>query len=364
MRLEFSLLLLLLATAALTNAQRPLNTTNTSGVLMEPFFIKPTSTSTSKYHPEQRGGGNPYFNSNGESPGKGRGGEQRLLPPPQQHPNADIFISPLSGAIVGDHGSAQSQVPASNRLHKVNKPRQNKFNQLLQLTKNPNFTLNNPNRDKGQNYSAFGQRIEYQHGNIITSKKEARPEKFYSDPNDNVEPPKKSWSDGHAFHEVHKQLNNKNHMHTPSPPSYSEDDIDYDEKLGVKCTFEKPCAWAYDTYVEGTNFEVTTGANLTSANITGVMPGPSADNLKDANGHFLHLPLTPNTTTRILRSPVFSSTRERCYLEVFMHQSSMAYGSIKIVIEPVATRENSWVPAEIVGDDLRKWKYHHFEIDR
>lgn len=47
-----------------------------------------------------------------------------------------------------------------------------------------------------------------------------------------------------------------------------------------------------------------------------------------------------------------------------MHQSSMLKGSIRIVIEPVASKENSWVPAEILGDDFRKWKYHPFEIDR
>jgi hypothetical protein len=357
------LFLLLLFVVVATNAQRPLNTTNTSGVLTEPFFIKPTSTSTSKYYPEQRGGGNPYFNSNDSSgkargSGSGSGGGAGLLAVPQ-HPNVDIFNPPLNG--IGEHGSAQ--VPASNRLHKVSKTRQNKFNQLLQLVKNPNLTLNIPNREKGQNYT-FGHRQDYHTGNVVTSKKEPKHELFVAGPNDNFEPPKTTWSEGHAFNKVHESLkNNKNHMHTPSPPSYA-DDIDFDEKLGVKCTFEKPCAWTFDTDVNGTNFEVTTGSDLMSANLTGVMPGPSADNLNDANGHFLHLPLTQNTTTRILRSPVFSSTRERCFLEVFMHQSSMAFGSIKVVIEPAASRENSWVPAEIVGEDLRKWKYHHFEIDR
>lgn len=93
-------------------------------------------------------------------------------------------------------------------------------------------------------------------------------------------------------------------------------------------------------------------------------PGPQADHNKDANGHFLHVRLTPETTTRILKSPVFSSTREKCYLEAFLHQSSMLKGSIKIVIEPVGSRDNSWVPAEIMGDDLRKWRFHTFEIDR
>lgn len=97
---------------------------------------------------------------------------------------------------------------------------------------------------------------------------------------------------------------------------------------------------------------------------SGVMPGPSTDNLKDARGHFLHVVLTPETNVRILRSPVFSATRRKCYLEVFLHQSSMGDGSIRIVIEPVSHRSNSWVPSEIAGDNLRKWKYHTFDIDR
>lgn len=84
----------------------------------------------------------------------------------------------------------------------------------------------------------------------------------------------------------------------------------------------------------------------------------------NANGHFLHLPLTPNTTTRILRSPIFSSTREGCFIEMFLHQSSMLGGTIKIVIEPVQSAQSSWVPAEILGDNVSKWKHHMFDIDR
>jgi anaplastic lymphoma kinase len=73
------------------------------------------------------------------------------------------------------------------------------------------------------------------------------------------------------------------------------------------------------------------------------MPGPQADHLNDANGHFLHLLLTPDTGTRILKSPIFQSSREKCYLEVFMHQSSLSRGSVRIVIEPVEAKESSWV---------------------
>lgn len=98
--------------------------------------------------------------------------------------------------------------------------------------------------------------------------------------------------------------------------------------------------------------------------IIGVIPGPQADDHNDANGHFLHLHLTPEITTRILKSPVFSATREKCYLEALLHQSSMLKGTIKIVIEPDGSKNNSWVSAEILGDDIRKWKHHTFNIDR
>lgn len=347
------IILLVMNLATLIRSQRPLNTTtNTSGVLTEPFFVKPTSISTSKQHyPEQRGGGGSYYNNFNEMTGFRN--KDRLLTHP--YLNADQINQT---GIMGEHGNSQP-VPATNRLHKVNKVRQNKFtfNQFLQIAKNPNFTLNQNHRGEMQ-----------VHGELQQFKKDARPEKFVGGPADNNNDDQKSKqsnpsSAGKMLAEVQKQLQHKNHMHTPSPPSYAADDIDFDEKLGVKCSFEKQCAWTYDLNVNGTNFEVTTGQNLTLANITGVTPGPSADNLNNGNGHFLHLPLTNDTSTRILRSPIFSSTLEKCYLEVFLHQSSMNHGTIKIVIERIKPA-GSWVPAEIIGDDFRKWKYHTFEIDK
>jgi anaplastic lymphoma kinase len=92
--------------------------------------------------------------------------------------------------------------------------------------------------------------------------------------------------------------------------------------------------------------------------------GPAADPENNANGHFLHLRLTPNTTQRVLRSPHFSSTLENCILEVYTHQSSMKNSSIRIVIEPSSSNEKSWVPAEIAGNDLNKWILHKFRLDR
>ncbi|XP_038108523.1 ALK tyrosine kinase receptor [Culex quinquefasciatus] len=136
-----------------------------------------------------------------------------------------------------------------------------------------------------------------------------------------------------------------------------------DRQLGVGCNFETECAWTWK-HDDPQSFQVVTGANLTESNRTGMMPGPKADVLGDANGHFLHLRLTTNSTAQILTSPMFGATRENCYLEVYTHQSMMAYGSLRIVIETVGSHESSWVPAEVMGNDLGKWLLNKFRIDK
>lgn len=79
----------------------------------------------------------------------------------------------------------------------------------------------------------------------------------------------------------------------------------------------------------------------------------------------MHLRLEPSTKHRTFRSPTFSITREQCILEMFIHQSSMQNGSLKIVIEPQnAPESTSWVPTEIAGNDLRQWQQHHFGVGR
>lgn len=47
---------------------------------------------------------------------------------------------------------------------------------------------------------------------------------------------------------------------------------------------------------------------------------------------------------------------------MYIHQSSMQNGSLKIVIEPQSS--SSWVPAEIAGNDFRQWQLMHFPIGR
>ncbi|XP_058055308.1 tyrosine-protein kinase receptor [Anopheles bellator] len=144
--------------------------------------------------------------------------------------------------------------------------------------------------------------------------------------------------------------------------SVPEQPSDMDEALGMKCNFETECAWTWDE-TDPQGFQVVSGVNLTESNRTGLMPGPGADPAHNAAGHFLHLRLTQDSQPHILTSPVFGAAREHCYLSVFTHQSAMHHGSIRIVIETIgAGQESSWVPAEIMGNDLRRWQLNTFRI--
>lgn len=56
-----------------------------------------------------------------------------------------------------------------------------------------------------------------------------------------------------------------------------------EEVLGMRCSFETRCAWVWDERVVD-GFQTVTGENLTTSNLTGMMPGPAADSQNDANG--------------------------------------------------------------------------------
>lgn len=94
------------------------------------------------------------------------------------------------------------------------------------------------------------------------------------------------------------------------------------------------------------------------------MPGPVADNIDDANGHFLYARVQPTTRQLNLTSPSFSTTLEKCFLEVYMHQSDMSHGLSRVVVEPLHPQESSWVPAEIQGDNFRTWQHRLFRLGR
>ncbi|XP_002006595.2 ALK tyrosine kinase receptor [Drosophila mojavensis] len=146
--------------------------------------------------------------------------------------------------------------------------------------------------------------------------------------------------------------------HTESTPSTEIEDL-----LGVKCNFETPCAWEWTENLPD-GFQVISGTELAKKNLTGLMPGPVADSIDDANGHFLYARVLPSTRQLNLTSPSFSTTLERCFLEVYMHQSDMSHGLSRVVVEPLHPQESSWVPAEIQGDNFRQWTHKLFRLGR
>lgn len=231
--------LILASVITVTLAQRPLNTTvNATSVHTEPFFVKPKDSN--------RGVPDPlYYPAYNEGY---RNRERYPIP----HPNADL--PPLNP---NDGSHANSHVPPNNRLHKVNRNRQNAFNKLREYEKNAKM------QDMQMNSS-------YSEGSIL-KRPIVYPEKRV-DPEKNAETtyaegiPVGSSPTG-ALNRI-KSAVSEPIQHTPSPPAH-EDNVDQDEKQGVKCSFEKPCAWTYETNVVGTNFEVVTGIELTESNVTG-----------------------------------------------------------------------------------------------
>jgi hypothetical protein len=250
-------LILLVSLAIVANAQRPLNTTNTSGYLTEPFFVKPTSTSSRNAIPEMRAAG-------GSKPDR----ERPPYPPDSYYSHGYIQEHP--------NGQAQpprQQITIPNKLHKVDRERMKKLESSNSNSKKGSFNIfRNIAHDPNHELNQRSENISIGTLFIRKTNEPNAPNFHVSDRNlsvsqaDNydlhMKPPQT------AFNDLKNTLNNKSYLHTPSPPPYSED-YDFDEKLGVKCSFEKPCAWTYDLNVEGSNFEVTTGVNLTQANITG-----------------------------------------------------------------------------------------------
>lgn len=248
-------LILLGSLAIVARAQRPLNTTtNVTSVLTEPFFVKPTSISSKQHYPEQRGGGGNYFSSSHDSPGIRN--KDRMMQPPHQNSLKENSTLPLN--LVGQ--SVQLAPVPNNRLHTVQKGRVNKYSMIRDMVKN----ADSPRQD------SRGQGV---HHELSIGRKVSKPEPFVqSGPYDNSESKdiSRPFSKGEAIQRIKDMQRTQDNQHTPSPPSYNVDDIDFDEKLGVKCSFEKPCAWTYDTTnVSGSNFEVTTGKNLKETNVTG-----------------------------------------------------------------------------------------------
>lgn len=204
--------------------------------------MKPTSISSKQQYPEQRGGGGAYYSSVHDSPGI-RNKERMSQTNPNSH--LDILIPPLNS--VG--GQQPIQAP-NNRLHKVQYQRINKFKEVRDMVI--------ANRSRNFEPHSIGKTV-------------SKPERLEGGPREDgdKEGESRPSSKGESLQKIKELQRSQDNQHTPSPPSYNSDDIDFDEKLGVKCTFEKQCAWTFDTNVTGQNFEVTTGVTLKESNVTG-----------------------------------------------------------------------------------------------
>lgn len=239
------LLIVLGSLAIVTRAQRPLNTTtNLTSVFTGPFFVMPTAQSVPTKLPlgpgGPRNGGAFYSNTNRESTGI-RNNNRDRLPPPHSNSHLDIFTPALSSVGGQLQQPAQTNPVPINRLQSVKNIRKNSLNVIRDLVKNGNQT--------------------HIHGRKVNN-----PEKLFST---REEIDKRPSSEGSFVEKV--KIMRPEISHTPSTPAYNIDDVDGGEKLGIKCTFEKPCAWTYDTVnVTGSNFEVTTGIQLKEANLTGL----------------------------------------------------------------------------------------------
>lgn len=230
-------------------AQRPLNTTtNLTNVLTEPFFVKPTSFSTKQMYGKTRDGSS--FNTH-ESIGIRN--KERMIPPPHPNSHMDIFNPPLNvgGGHDDPHPPPHQAPPSQNRLHTVNRKNFNKFAQIKQMS------MASANSSRVLDY------------NIGTIKKNIKSEPFMSGPDNQQRGVDADGQRSNPLTVIKNTIRNQDNQHTPSPPPNNVDDIDFDEKLGVKCSFEKPCAWTFEQNVTGPNFEIVTGVMLKEANVTG-----------------------------------------------------------------------------------------------
>lgn len=231
--------LVLLRASLLVLAQRPLNTTtNLTNVLTEPFFVIPTNIPQKQMYGKARDGAHETI---------GIRNRERI---PLSNPHKEkINLPPLNVAHDDDiHPSSVYQAPPANRLHTVNRSKLSKFAQIKLMN------MANATRGGGLDFSI--------------GKKVSKPE-AYKTGLDNQ--PKNGDGDvqRNPLLVIKNTIRNQDNQHTPSPPPYNVDEIDSDEKLGVKCSFEKPCAWSFEQNVTGPNFEVMTGVMLREANVTG-----------------------------------------------------------------------------------------------
>lgn len=165
------------------------------------------------------------------------------------------------------HQPPNTPPPKEQRLHKVQKGRLNAFNRLrdLEMQAKHNDQYQNLMNNHSEGVMVMKSPVFPPDARIAKEPSEtgASDQRFQSHHIDPIAPSKNPMT------LVKDAISENNILHTPPPLVHHNDDIDQDEKQGIKCTFEKPCAWTYDKNVSGFNFEVKTGLQLKEMNLTG-----------------------------------------------------------------------------------------------
>jgi anaplastic lymphoma kinase len=150
-------------------------------------------------------------------------------------------------------------------------------------------------------------------------------------------------------------------LHEPflTPPTEMDsENVSWEERQGIKCSFERTCLWSWNINATNT-FRLVTGEDAAIE-----ISIPKSDATGNKKGHFLHAMLLETSQKFTIKSPIFPSSRSDCSLKVQMHQSSMQYGSIRVVIQQIIYPDYRCIASEIEGNDARKWILHNFRIGR
>lgn len=142
------------------------------------------------------------------------------------------------------------------------------------------------------------------------------------------------------------------------------ENLEYPVVSQTDCNFEDDCLWTWRKDIAN-GFFITTGTGLQADEA-----GPKTDASNREYGSYLLLHTTSSPEEFHVTSPLFSSTKHSCRLEVWIYQEGMEHAEIRVVIDKFISsstyinNHTQWVLDHIKGDDSKKWKKHVMSIGR
>ncbi|KAK9885852.1 hypothetical protein WA026_013730 [Henosepilachna vigintioctopunctata] len=140
--------------------------------------------------------------------------------------------------------------------------------------------------------------------------------------------------------------------------------VDYPAVSDTDCNFEEDCLWTWRK-------DIANGFFITSSKIynTGEN-GPQNDANGKDGGSFLLLKSPHSETEFQVTSPLFTSTKPSCRLQVWIYQVNMEKAEIRVVIDKLTKHSSSinnhtqWVLDHIPGNNERRWKRYVVTIGK